>query len=377
MVKKTITLIVLLAASYVGYCLLTYPSMDEPFPYTFNVSSDNLQMPDLSNVQVLIIGDKMALELEKYLPELQNNISQNFSKKLNIKIWALPQDGLHRSLFKLQQLKKWPPLIIYHGLSSEHQEKKFYPSKIPIIKHNIKLYNNPYIRTLLSLSHYFSRLIYRPMKRVPLGPEFNVQKKPLPGKYLQIKKQIDYVMFSWELTKMIKLFQSKNSHLILTTTPLNLHQHPGKVCENTTSEEITKAQKNIIKNMILHDFKRSFLLIDELKKLSYANAATSYLEGVAYKELGQHQRARRVLEIATALDCDFSRTSAIFNSLVRKFAKKSKIPLVDFDEITNNDFGTTKLFESKNFPRHPYYTKFINQLSDKMVKLIGSSRKGT
>ena len=120
---KILLILLITVGGHLGYHIAQKPTNIFPYPYILDKTEIN-DLKAASEANVLIIGDRMALNLHEVMQNLTRQASPGFSEPLEIYNWGKKNEGLHRSLKKLQTLKKIPELVIYHGASEEYFEKK-------------------------------------------------------------------------------------------------------------------------------------------------------------------------------------------------------------------------------------------------------------
>ncbi|MBF0367017.1 MAG: hypothetical protein HQK50_15695, partial [Oligoflexia bacterium] len=190
-----------------------------------------LNLDEISTAHVLIIGDRMGKALENYKESIASTLSINTQDTVKIVIAADNHQGLHRSLHLLKQLKKLPPVIVYHGASEELFEKKFFSKDSETILKNIDLYQDHRIQTLLHIFPKISKFLYTLIDRVKMKALPSEDKSDYTTKEAMQALEIGYKLYELELEELIQLAIAKHSQLILMTTPINFEVIPKKICE--------------------------------------------------------------------------------------------------------------------------------------------------
>lgn len=376
MKKKIIistTLLLIATALWISYRIIYIPAQTVPFPYIF---ATNTQTPEIEllnssrDAEILIIGDRMAKNLFAFREVLSSTISTDLARPINIGLLADQFDGLHRTIDKLERLKKLPKIIIYHGASNEEFEYKFATSDIDKINSNFNRYHNPYLQTLLMTSNKFAKFIYNRVLRIKLSPIIEKNCELLPHPDRQTRSEITYKLFNAELKQMIDLIKKRRSLLIILTTPINLDIAPKEVCNDSINDEIN-VKLSKAKTLIEHgDFKSSSNLLEEAKDITPGNATLYYLLGQAQRGMGRDDLARNYLDIASGLDCKRWRSNSVFNSIIRTTARENESLFFDFDMMVRSSWNDGLTFVDDIYPQDIYYQKAIKALGGQLKTLL-------
>jgi len=352
----------------VAYKYKITPTQIIPYPYLMNVKNIEGSI-EASRANVLIIGDRMGVALEKYIPELVKDTSAELKDPLNIYNWSRANEGIHRSIDKLKKLEALPSVIIYHGASEEFYEKKFYISQKNKILENMRRYEDDAILTLIMTAPFLSKYLYTPIKFLVLGDYPKQDSLTYTGVQRQNRLELGFKIFQKEVFELIQLAKSKDSKLIIMTTPLNLESEPRSVCDNAKTQTMDDYQKDIERMLDTGNKKKAYIKAKELSKISLTNAKSHYLHGKAALELGRFKEAREQLTLAAAYDCTQWRINVVFNKILTTIAKKNNVEVVDFDTLVNQNLGRDTLFLDPIYPQVIYYQRALKEIK----KLIRKS----
>ena len=365
----------LLLVSTGAYLYKTYASnrtLITPFPYSFNPNAKHSLENELILAQsatILIVGDRMGEVLSKYTPELSDELAHSFKNPPKIVNWSKPHEGLHRTLYKLKSLKKLPPIIIYHGASSELFEKTFAVADKEAIFKNFSYYDNENIISLIITFPWLSKIIYKKMQYMELGPIKEYQSQLTSSEKI-IEKEVSFKFFDYELREMIDLIKDNKSNLILITTPLNLEIRPHETCAHSSSIGVIELQQELEKLIEEGNFKKAYPKALELSNETYSNALSFYLLGKASLGLGDLPMARESFQKATVFDCANWRGNAVYNSIMKSAAKKRQVTLIDFDQYMASSLSKDGLFIDDLFPQNVFYQSMISELKESLNKIL-------
>jgi tetratricopeptide (TPR) repeat protein len=341
------------------------PTSVFPIPYILNgTETKGAKRAMISDV--LIIGDRMAKGLSIIENELISRSSLGLSKELDIYNWGKRTEGLHRTLKKLQALKIYPSMIIYHGGSEEFYEKKFFLNENKNLAKNLNKYQNPKLRSLIVTLPSTSKIIYSYDKYVslPKHPKKNISE--LPARKKQKQMEMAFHIYQGELEELVRFCEEKNIKLIFLTSPLNLDIPPKETCANAEHKDLDQEQKKLNQLIEKGITKEAFIKLREFAMTIPGNARNYFLLGMALKSMGKYQRARKILEQGTAFDCTTWRSNIVLNNIIRNMAIREKITLLDFDKLVNDQFALKQLFENEILPLKEVYV----QMQIKLATLI-------
>ncbi len=360
--KIKLLLAILVVGIGIGVWIWQRPTTIAPYPYRFT-SSPQLPPSEISDADVLILGDRMGKYLDSYLESWQQKVSINLSTPMKIVNWSQEQEGLHRTLQKLKFLSHAPNLIFYSGGSEEYLEQKFKLGEFPTLNKNIQRYQSPWFQSILLLFPWLSKIIYLPMDLVTLGPRITPDTFPYGPAEIFQKAEIGQKLFSFELQELINWSKDRDSKLVFITTPYNLEIPPQQVCPHTISDEI-RDKHSMIKNLITEgDYKTAYNLLKILAVDHPGNAATFFLLGTVAKFLERQDEALFFLKKASAFDCQLWRGNFVFNSIMKKLASEQGIEIIDFDQMLMNQFGKNTLFFNEIYPQDLFYQDLTEELA--------------
>lgn len=343
-----------------AYLYQTRPTRLTPYPYTFT-KTEWEGLAEAEQAQVLLVGDRMGHRLAGYLNKIQEATSDQLAEPLRVYSWARQSEGLHRTLEKLRQLKRWPSVLIFHGLSQELEEQRFYLKDKSWIVRNFQLYEHDQMQSLLLAAPVLSRFVYWPHELVRFD-EYTPYQIELEDTIQQERMALTYFLLRHEIRELIQLARQNQSHLILVTTPVNLEVAPRKVCANADTPTIQAEQRDIRALLDQGLTKEAFARASELVRLTPGNAQSFYLRGLSALELADYSVAQGALQLAAVYDCEPWRAHAIMNQGLIQQADQTQTTLIDFDFLVNQNIGRDHLFLDNLFPHEAYYLKASNEL---------------
>ncbi len=375
MIKKiflSILVLILLSGGYLYWSLSAKKTLITPYPYTFNANAVAALTPELKDAEsakILIVGDRMAQALNNYTPEIETELAKNFKRAPKIYNWAKPHEGLHRTLFKLKSLKKFPSIIIYHGASSELYEQTFSIADKKAIFKNFSQYDDERIISLIITFPWLSKVFYKKMHYYELGAikEYNNR---LPGMERMNEKEISFKLFSYEMREMIDLIKDKKSTLVIITTPLNLEVAPKETCSDSTTNTVIEYQQEIEAMINQGNFKKAFPEAQALANETYSNARSFYLLGKSSLGLGDLKTARENFQKATVFDCSNWRGNAVYNAIMKAEAQRRQVTVIDFDQYMSASLSKEGLFSDDLFPQNLFYQSMIAELKETLKKIL-------
>lgn len=367
LIQKILLVAIFTVIIPITFHLKNTPNQLIPFPYT-------LSSPPTQDVTapVLIIGDRMAQKLATFKKLLADTISTELSKPIEIDSLTYSMEGLHRTLNRLKNLKKFPKIIIYTGASQEEWEYRFITQEIPIILENFKNYENPKLQTLLILFPFLSKFIFNPIKQIDLPHEIVLDPNEYKEQELFKRIELHYKLYENELKELISLVQEKNSILIMLTTPINPNTKPKKVCEGSIDPELKKKLAEVIKLVKEKDFKSAYEKAKILHYIAIGNAQVQYIFSRIARKFRKKEEAYYALDLASSYDCKRWRANGVYNSIIRKLAKNEDIFLHDFDAYIRDNWEKNVTFFDDIYPQNIYYentTKAIGLLIKRVLKL--------
>lgn len=375
MIKKFLfffSLILIGSAVYLYWSYSSKATLITPFPYSFSpnvVKSLEKEIVEAEKANILIVGDRMGESLSRFTPEILAELGKNLKNPPTVYNWAKPNEGLHRTLFKLKSIKKMPSIIIYLGASSELLEKTFSVNDKEEIFKNFSLYDDEKIISLIITFPWLSKIIYKKMNYYQLD-QYKEYQNNLSGPLKIVEKEISFKLFDYELREMIELIKDKKSNLILITTPLNLEVRPHEICSQTTSNNVVEAQQEIEEMIKLGNYKSAYPKALLLANETISNSLSFYLLGKASLGLGNLPLARDSFQKSTVFDCSNWRGNAVYNAIIKTHAKLRHVHLVDFDQYMSSALSDEGLFIDEFFPQNLFYQKMNSELIENLKKIL-------
>jgi hypothetical protein len=343
-----------------------------PFPYEVAETPTKIYRDSLKQAQeaqVLIVGDRMGVALNSYIPMIKSELEKELKTAPAIYNWSRPHEGLHRTLNKIKSLKKVPPIVIYHGSSEEWYETKFNPKDSKKILSNFQSYENEKIISLIITFPDLSRWFY---KNVDIQYLNNLPLKPTQKNESNFKiREVEYKLFDHELKELIEYLKQKKSNLIILSDPINLFLPPKLTCPETITTSLIEIQQDIEDMMKNGNYKMAYTKSLELSKESVANARTFYLLGTAASKNADLKTARESLVKSNVYDCQNYRGNFIFNAIMQKNAQKSELQFIDFASLTANaELSNGEVFLDEIYPQNKYYQLIMEDLLIALKKYL-------
>lgn len=308
----------------------------------------------------------MGSELNPYTQSIVDKVRKNITSPIKVYNWSRNNEGLHRTLAKLKSLKKMPLIVIYHGGSQEFNEKKFEIEDYQEIKNNLKKSKDQNLNILLLKYPWISRFVFRLSNYQKLG-DYKEDLREFKAFQKQKQMEIGYLLFKHELNDLIYTVYSKDSHLFLLTTPLNLDIAPRETCQNATNQDFNLELDQIEKDFSEGKNKVAYSKLKILKDNSIGNARASYLFGKISLSMRRVKEGKKALNMATAWDCSTWRSSLVFNNIIKNSGYENKIPVIDFNEMINLKYIEEENFDDEIFPKEDFYHDLVSTLSDHII----------
>ncbi len=338
-----------------------------PKPYILSSKAyKNLEV----DAPILIIGDTMANRLASFKDTLAAKISKNLSKPIKIKTLAIDGEGIHRTLEKMKKLERLPLIIIYMGNTDQGREATFKISEIKTIEANLKLYQDPEIRSLLMALPIVSKFIYSPIELIKLKEEIKISKKKLPDDILERKLTLDYKLYETTLDQFMNFIVKRSSFLIPITTPLNLLEKPKANCYGSMDPTMQQDLELIKDKIKVQDFKGAYNMSRELALINPSHATSLFLHGFVSFKLNRFAESQKFLEHAIAFDCGNIRGNPIYNSILKKVAKNNRIEYLDYSQYLVDQSQINYTFIDETYPQDFYMEKLTDMLSLRIKTLL-------
>lgn len=379
MLKKLLILLLLGIISASAYLYWDYSkkrTVITPYPYAFLNSFDDKynkehaqEITQAENAKILILGDRMGKTLDAYADNIKGQFGDAVKTPPSIYNWSAENEGLFRSIHKLKKLKKFPPIVIYFGGTSELFEKKFEIKDKKRILKNFKTFDDEKLISLIITFPWLSKALYQNISYQDLG-DFKEYKSNLAASEKLEEKELTYKLYEYEVNELISLVKDKKSSLIFITAPLNLNVEPKEVCAHSETEDTIGMQQEIEAEIKEGAFKSAYPKALELSEVTYSNARSFYLLGQAALGQGNIQTARTALMKATAFDCSNWRGSAVYNAIIKAYAEKNQVTVIDFDQYLASNISEEGLFQDEIFPQNVFYQNMIKELGDILKKIL-------
>lgn len=370
---KAIFLLGILAiAGYVGWRVYKNPTRIAPYTYVFSGSPTTEELTTARESQVLMIGDRMAVDMNKYADALIENASRNITEPLKFNIWAKPGLGLHRTLAALKELDKFPPVIIYYGASQEFYETRTHPSQYKTFQYNMAMHDHELVSSILMAWPVVSRIAYEPYSFYQFSLGNDPKEGPIigagPGKLEHM--EMLFKVFEWELEELAQLVKEKNSKLIIITPPINLDVLPKSTCSYGDDASIRSALSQQIELLKAGKSKEAYDSLKIMADQTVANALVLFWLGQAGMKLGRNLDAKKALLKAAAVDCGTWRASPVLNGIIKKVTEKHGITLVDYDTQLNAMYGQNVLFFDEINPQNIYNRAMMSKLGELVARIM-------
>ena len=351
-----------------------FTTLSQSYPVSYLVISvpeiKASSLKEIEDSQILLIGDHFAEALEKYLRSTDGPIAKTAQKlkaPLKLSILSTQNLGLHRINFLLKSLKKLPGLIIFHGSASEYFEKKIDPIDFPTYKHNIKLFQNPSLATLLMSFPVIGRFIYHPLHYLFMN-KITKNEEEINADLKMSSIEINNIIFHYELETLAQIIRKSNSDLIVITTPVNIQKAPHEACAQSITSGITDFQSEQANKMAQQNFKNAYYSLEKLIKSSPGNAQSYYLLANAALGLGLFDVARDAYIKANAFDCAPEGSSVLINQAIRQWVLKNSFKIIDFDDDLSHQIGHNDIFINDHYPQDYYYQQVLTSITEAIMR---------
>jgi tetratricopeptide (TPR) repeat protein len=358
--------IFLAAGLWVWERIQTNPEGVIPVPYVLPAVTEKISV----DAPLLLVGDRMAERFGLFKETLSLDISVGLSKPLKTGVLASENTGLHRTLRLLENLEKWPKIMLYTGGSEELVEEKFLTPEIATIRRNFDRYADDRWRTLLMVWPESARLIYDPLVRQVLPAEPTVSTREMSEAEYQARLELSYRIYEIELEQLVDLARSKDVVLIFMTVPVNLDIPPKKTCSVARTSESTLELAAIRELIRQQDYKAAYPRAKVLAENTLANAEVFFLYGQVAQRIGRGEEAKNALRRAAAFDCKSWRANEVTNAILRKVAQDHRVTLFDFADMVDDDWRQNTTFFDEIYPQNLYYEKASKALATVLRKML-------
>ena len=332
-----------------------------PLPFSFSPATIPLlrtwpaENPnERESVQVLFVGDEFAQEIWKWRDTFNQELSRDLSTPFKLGVLASPDQGLHRLAARLKLMDTLPKIVILMSGGAEAKEPTFNLTDYNLIKSNLKLSQNALSSTLIEFFPVLSRLFYRPTKLQDIPPEIIGFKGKLFDYEYQMSSELTYLLFQIQLEDLTRYLQKQKVQVVLSTLPVRLEEAPHGTCLKAQSPELTTITTQIWSMLKEGRNKDASALLEKLNVPQNPSSIGYYLLALSQQKNGDLSSAKDNFKLASAYDCRIWRANHTFNTIIRQVALDHDVPLFDFEQWHNQDFGKNNLFLNATVPQ-PFY----------------------
>ena len=172
------------------------------------------------------------------------------------------------------------------------------------------------------------------------------------------------------MKEFVDYIKDKKSNLVFITAPLNLEAEPKEVCAHAESEDVIGVQQEIEAELKEGAYKAAFPKALELSGVTFSNARSYYLLGRAAQGVGDIKTARDALMKATVFDCANWRGNAVYNAIIKSYAQKNQVNVLDFDQFMSSKLSEEGLFQDELVPQNVFYQTMVSELGDILKKIL-------
>ncbi|EQC44123.1 hypothetical protein [Bacteriovorax sp. DB6_IX] len=354
-------------ASLLGY--LNHANETKLYPLPYKITEGTYPTDNIAETaDILIIGDQFGIEFNSLVQNMIENLSVNLQNPLSVYNLSVENEGIHRTLKKISQMKKLPPIIIYAGGSSEFAEE-LYPKDLKKFKVNFNIFKNDYIQTAVMLFPILSRFVYIPDKVIQLDQKIKAATKR-DDRSFQVIAESTFYFYREQFMDLIDHIIDKGSTPIVITRPINYELDVKAVCDNAVTDNITIEQVEISKLIEKNKIKEAYNKALLLDGISVGNARTKYLLGMTQIAQGKLNMAKKNLLLAKALDCRPEGAHPVINQIQRDIIRERALENVDFDKMVNNNLGKNELFIDNHSPQFIYWEKLEKEMTNKIRRIL-------
>ena len=338
-------------------------------PYPFKITKQTYSSIS-STAPILIVGDSMGKRLTMFKDRLAAQISKNLSSPIKIDSLAHEGDNIHRTLKKLESLKKTPLIIIYIGNQDETYEYLFESKYLKKITENFKLYQNDYIKTALMIAPTLSRVIYEPIKYVWLGEKIDKDETSYDDQEFQKRTAMHYTLYQEGIYQLFDYVKKRNALIIPLTTPINLKRSPRKSCYGSFTADAKTQVKSLIELIKSKDFKSAYNLSNELALTNPYNSKINYLHSKVLRKLNQFKKAQKYAELSHVYDCAHTGANPVYNSILKKASSKYRYEYLDFHQQLVDESQDNYVFLDETYPQDVFFEQIVDALAYKIKKRL-------
>jgi hypothetical protein len=360
MLRQLIILGLIVASGFIYYRLSSTANQFAPYPYSISARKQFIK----HEAPIVLLGDRMGARLALFKDELSRIMSKGLSRPIQIQDLTQDNAGLHRSLDQLNALSQFPKVIIYHGASQEQVEYRFVTNEIPHILKNFEFFNDPKLKTYLTLFPWFSKFLYLDITKINLAyDQIILDKNQYTATQQQARNEIHFLMYKAELEDLVKLARDNNAILILITTPTNPNVEPKLTCENALQPNIEESYVRLKQLIESNELKSAYREANILRHIAQGHAAVYFDLYKLAMHFGNRELAIEAHDLLTAFDCVSWRSNSVYNSIIRKIGKDEDVIVYDFDQYLKSKWGENVLFFDEIYPQDLYYQNMVNALA--------------
>jgi len=350
---------------------------DNPFtktPYPVKVTGVPEGLDQAEKAHILIIGSGIAEYITPIIEEIGESYKDKVRGGLKIVNWAEQNEGIHRTLFKWQSLKKKPLITIYLGGDSEFYEQKFMVRDIEKIKKNFKRSENLELSTLLQIVPELSPFFYIPISHFIYAsnknPLENNKIKIMPDRLKLKYIEFNYFVYKSLLNELIYEVKKFKKEIILLSPPYNPENEPNQTCSIASSETIIEILEEIEELKKENKKQEAYDRLRLLSEKALGHAGVFYKRAQVEKELKNHSLALRLFELSHAFDCLPSNATKITESIIEKAANNNGIPFINFSRLIFRNFGKGPLFLDERIPQEKYFDLIKNLIQKEVSEQL-------
>jgi hypothetical protein len=276
--------------------------------------------------------------------------------------------SLGRLLAQLKQLKKVPPVIVFHGGSQEFDEIRFDANDYEVILENFSRYQKPKVAALTHFLPALAPFVYRQTKTYHLTEKVDPRENFIINSLTTKEWELQYKFFELELRDFLKWSNKVGTKLILINGPINLLQIPRAACLGAESLELEKVIASAEESFNRQDFKSAIEHLQKNRALGEAHPLYHYLLGKIFRNMENYPKAYDSFILAATLDCIPWRTNQVFNSIIQRLADQYGLTFIDFHQLVSVDLKNDLAFADEIFPTLSYYQNLLSILALEIKK---------